>query len=533
MQNHLSAVDLGFFLPDGHCLFKSLTFSFSAIRTGLVGANGIGKTTLLEILVGRRSASCGALTKCGRVSYLPQKTTFNSSATAAEAINLADEIVAHEKIARGEGSPCDFELVGDRWDLPELVEITFEKLGVSHIALDRPVMSLSGGELMRLRIAGLLLEEPDFLILDEPTNHLDLFAREFIYTLIATWKKGLIVVSHDRRLLSSVDQIAEMNANGLRFYGGNFEFYCEQREMERNAAEHALLSAQQRLKKARVVAQRAKERQQRRQSASNRNSFMKNLPPIVAGNKQRAAENTSARIKDRHEHKIEHAQLEVSVARRNLTIEQSITVDLESSKVHVQKLMIGLIEVNYRFPGSSQMLWPEPLSLEIMGSERVWLKGPNGSGKSTLIELICRRKRPSAGEVKLGTERICLLDQNVSMLDDSLTILENIKFHAPSRPEHELRTLLGRFLFIRDAAFKQVSALSGGERLRAGLACLLCADQSPEILIADEPSNNLDLASVGELVSALRDYRGTLIIVSHDIPFLEEIGIERTVEIVL
>src|SRR5262249_34146277 len=159
------------------------------------------------------------------------------------------------------------------------------------------------------------------------------------------------------------------------------------------------------------------------------------------------------------------------------------------------KRMIELIGVNYHYPDAFETLWPKPLSLEIYGSERVWLKGPNGSGKSTLIDLICNRKQTSTGIVKLGTQRIGLLDQKAGILDDSLTVLENIKRFAPLRPEHELRTLLGRFLFIRDEALKPASVLSGGERMRAALACLLGADQSPEILIADEPTNNLDLPS--------------------------------------
>jgi ATPase subunit of ABC transporter with duplicated ATPase domains len=531
MRNHLSAVDLGYRLPDDRLLFTSLTFSFSDIRSGLMGANGVGKSTLLEILVGNLLPSSGSLTRSGRVSYLPQRAAFDPQATVARAIHLDSEISAYERIARGEAALEDFDLVADHWDLPERVEITFEKLGLAHISLDRRIESLSGGELMRVRIAGLVLEEPDFLILDEPTNHLDLPARDFIYHLISEWKKGLIVVSHDRRLLSLVDQIAELSVSGLKFYGGDFDFYREQRQLERDAAEAALAGAQQRLKDARLTANRVRERQQRRQSAGRKNAFKAKVPPIVAGNRQRAAENTAARIKGRHELKVENALAEVKSARLNVPIEHQITIDLKRRKALRNKRMIELIEINYRFPGARGMLWPEPLSLEIFGAERVWLKGANGSGKSTLIDLICGRRQPSTGIVRLGTERIGLLDQRAGLLDDSLTVLENIRRYAPSRPEHELRTLLGRFLFIHDDALKPASVLSGGERMRAALACLLGGDQSPEIVIADEPTNNLDLPSIEELVSAMSDYRGALIVVSHDITFLAEIGIERAVEL--
>jgi ATPase subunit of ABC transporter with duplicated ATPase domains len=531
MQNYLSAVELGYRLPDGRFLFNNLNFSFSAVRAGLVGANGIGKTTLLEILAGRREPSAGSVNRCGRVSYLPQQARFGYSATVMDAINLADQIAAIERVERGEGSPDDFDLIADRWDLLERIEQVFSKLEVSHIALDRSVESLSGGEMTRVRIAGLLLEEPDFLILDEPTNHLDLSARESVHDLIASWKKGLIVVSHDRRLLALLDQIAELNANGLKLYGGDYEFYRQQREAERIAAEETLQGARQRLKEAKLTAQRAAERQQRKQSHGRRNVLKRNLPPIVAGGLSRAAENTAARLKDRHQRKVDHAKQEVGEARKGLPIELQIAVDLERSKVPPNKRMIELVGVNYRWPNAGRPLWDKPLSLEVIGPERIWLKGANGTGKSTLIDLICGAKSPAEGTVRVGAERIGLLDQRVSALDDSLTVLENLRRAAPLRPESELRTMLGRFLFIRDAALKPASVLSGGERMRAGLACLLGAYQAPEILIADEPTNNLDLPSVEELVSALRGFGGALIVVSHTAAFIEELGVGRVIDL--
>ena len=285
------------------------------------------------------------------------------------------------------------------------------------------------------------------------------------------------------------------------------------------------------MKEAKLVAQRASERQQRKQSNSGKNSFKRSLPTIVAGNWRGAAENTAARINDRHERKVDRAKQAVKVARKNLPIELQIAVDLERSKVPSNKRMIELFEVNYSFPNAERPLWVKPLSFEVIGPERIWLKGSNGTGKSTLIDLICGAESPVEGVIKVGAERIGTLDQRVSALDDSLTVLENLKRAAPLRPESELRMLLGRFLFIRDEALKPASVLSGGERTRAGLACLLGADQSPEILIADEPTNNLDLPSVEELVSALRNFGGALIVVSHDITFIEGIVVERVIDL--
>lgn len=532
MQNHLSGVNLGYCLPDGSTLFKSLTFNFGELRTGLVGANGVGKTTLLEILADRLTASGGSLACAGRVSYLQQQAAFDELATVAEAIKLADTLAAYHRAIAGEALSADFELLADRWDLPERIAQTFAKLGIPHVELNRSIGSLSGGELTRVRLAGLLLEEPDFLLLDEPTNHLDLSARAFVYELVAGWKRGLLVVSHDRQLLSLVDQIAELSAAGLKFYGGNFEFYRAQRDHERAAAEQTLAGAQQRLKNARQIAQRAQERQQQRQTTAKRSAAKKGgLPSIVVGNLQRAAENTSGRLKGRHEDKVERVRQEVAEARGNLTIENQIIVDLASTEVPAQKRLIELKEVNYHFADAEAALWPAPISLEVIGPERIWLKGANGAGKSTLIDLVCNKKPPTVGEIKLGASRVGLLDQQTSVLDRSLTVLGNLRSVAPLRPEHELRTLLGRFLFIRDDSLKPVAVLSGGERMRAALACLLGADQAPEVLILDEPTNNLDLPSIEALVSALNRFQGALIAVSHDLAFLKEIKIEREVEL--
>lgn len=532
MQNHLSGVNLGYHLPDGSTLFKSLTFSFSTLRTGLVGVNGVGKTTLLEILTGQLLPSVGSLSGVGRVSYLPQQFVLDTSATVAEAIKLADALAAYQRAIDGDASAADFDLIADRWNLPERIEQTFARLGIARIDLGRSIGSLSGGELTRIRIAGLLLEEPDFLILDEPTNHLDLSAREFVYQLVADWKRGLIVVSHDRQLLALVDQIAELSSAGLKFYGGNFEFYRQQRDHEREAAEQSFASAQQRLKDAKQIAQLAKERQQRRQSTAKRNSATKGgLPSIVVGNLQRAAEKSSGRLKGRHEDKVECRRQEVAEARGNLTIENQIKVDLASSEVPAHKRLVELREVNFQFADAGRPLWSSPINLEIIGAERIWLKGANGAGKSTLIDLICGKKQPTAGEVKLGATRIGLLDQQTSVLDSSLTVLENLRRVAPLRPEHELRTLLGRFLFIREDSLKPVAVLSGGERMRAALACLLGSDQAPEVLIVDEPTNNLDLPSIEALVSALNRFQGALIVVSHDLAFVEEVCVEREIEL--
>src|SRR5215470_13220869 len=173
MQKQLSGIDLGYVLPDGKPLFSSLTFSFNAVRTGLIGANGIGKSTLLEILVGRKKASGGSLICPDRVSYLPQIEAFEAEASVATALRVQSALLCCHRISNGDATAADLELAGNLWDLPARIDEVFARLGVPHLRTDQSLTTLSPGELMRVRLARLLLEEPEFLLLDEPTNHLD------------------------------------------------------------------------------------------------------------------------------------------------------------------------------------------------------------------------------------------------------------------------------------------------------------------------------------------------------------------------
>lgn len=536
MSPQLSAIDLGYNLPDGSVLFTSLTFSIKSarngpVRTGMVGANGAGKTTLIDLLAGDKVPARGTVLRSGVIAYLRQREMIDAQATIAAALGFGREVEAFARVEAGEGSEADFELLDGRWDLLERIEKARLRLGVAHLPLDRAIGEVSGGELTRLRLAGALLCEPDFLLLDEPTNHLDGEARRFVYDLVESWRASLLVVSHDRELLGLVDEIAELERDRLTIYGGNFDFYCEQRSIARAAAQAALGSAKLRLKAAKETAQRARERQMKRQAAAARSLAKANIPPILAGGRKRAAERTAGRLSDRHEAKIESLAMEVEEARANVTREDRITIDLEATAVAQTRRLIEFEGVNYRYPGMERMLWREPLDFEITGPERIRLHGPNGAGKSTLIDLICGRKDPEMGRVVRRTGRIGLLDQPVSVLDPELTLFGNLKRLAPERPDHELRTLLGRFLFAQEAGMKMGGVLSGGERMRAGLVCLLGADQAPELLILDEPTNNLDLASIEELTSVLVQYRGALVVVSHDETFCEEIGLERVINL--
>lgn len=531
MSPQLCAIDLGYDLPNRSPLFSSISFSLQLSRMGLVGANGVGKSTLLDLLAGVREPSCGSVQRFGMIAYLAQTVLHDPHSTLATLVGLAKEHCAWQRVERGEGTDDDFTLLDGRWDVFDRIEKTLARLGVEHLSLDQPLSSLSGGELTRLRLAGALHSEPDFLLLDEPTNHLDAEARGFVYRLIESWRGGLLVVSHDRELLERVDQIAELDAHGLTCYGGNFDFYREQRGIERRAAEADLQSAHLRLKTARTAAQRARESQMKRQAAGVKGLAKANIAPILAGARKRKAEQTAGRLVERHEAKLDSLHSEVQAARNRVVEDHRIIIDLDRTSVPADRLLIKLSGVNHRYQDNVELLWSEPLDIEITGPERIHLLGRNGVGKSTLIDIICGRITPTLGEMTIRCRRVGLLDQRVTVLDPELTLVDNLKRLAPLRPEHELRALLGRFLFEQESGLKKAAVLSGGERMRAGLACLLTAHQAPELLILDEPTNNLDLVSIEELVSVLNSYRGALLVVSHDRVFAQEIGLDREIDL--
>lgn len=487
-------------LPDGTVLFESIDFSLGAGRTGLVGPNGIGKSTLLDLLAGRRSPASGRIVRRGVLRYLTQASGPGPGQTAAELLDVSPDEPA--------------------WR----VEAALTRMGLLGLDLARPADTLSGGESTRLRLAGLLLAEPEAVLLDEPTNHLDGTARRFVLDFVSSFRGALLVATHDRALLARVDRIAELGPRGVRLFGGGWDVYRAARRVEREAKERAVEAAAQRLGAARRVEREATERQAHRSAAGRREAARGGVPTIVAGARKRAAQVSAGRLKGLHEERVAAARVALARARQELPAEPSIDVDLEATRVPSRKRLVEADGVNVRLPDG--WLWGEPLSFEVVGPERIWLRGENGAGKSTLFALLSGR-RPDAGSLRLGATRVARLDQDATLLGAEGSVADALRRLAPGRPEHERRLLLGRFGFVQEAGLKPLAALSGGERIRAGLAALLAAEQTPELLLLDEPSNHLDLAGLEAVASALRAYRGALLLVTHDVTFAEEVEVSR------
>ncbi|TRV80688.1 ABC-F family ATP-binding cassette domain-containing protein [Streptomyces sp. 130] len=518
--------NLSFSWPDDTPVFSGLSFSVGSGRTGLVAPNGSGKSTMLKLLAGELRPAAGSVTVDGTLGYLPQSLPLTADLSVSEVLGVDAVIRALDAVESGDVDEKHFAVIGDDWDIEERTRAQLDRLGLDGLALDRSIGTLSGGQVVSLGLAAQLLKRPDVLLLDEPTNNLDLGARHRLYDTLESWNGTLLLVSHDRALLDRMDRIAELGTSELRLYGGNFTAYEEAVRAEQEVAEKNVRNAEQELKREKREMQQARERAERRASNAARNLKNAGLPRIFAGNMKRGAQEAAGKSGQTHAARVGEAQARLDEAGRAVRDEQRITLDLPDTDVPAGRTVLLAERLRVRLGGREQFSG-EGVDLTIRGPERIALTGPNGAGKSTLLRLVNGDLTPDGGSIRRADGRIAYLSQRLDLLDLGRTVAENFAVYAPHREEAERMNLLARFLFRGDRAHLPVGVLSGGERLRATLACVLCAEPAPQLLLLDEPTNNLDLVSAGQLESALASYRGAFVVVSHDERFLERIGVGR------
>ncbi|MFE3878176.1 ABC-F family ATP-binding cassette domain-containing protein [Kitasatospora sp. NPDC059146] len=517
---------LSFSWPDDTPVFHDLSFSVGTGRTGLVAPNGSGKSTLLKLIAGQLRPSTGSVTINGTAAYLPQDLPLTAGLTVAEVLGVAGVIRAIDAVESGDVAEEHFTTIGDDWDIEERSLAQLERLGLGALPLDRRLGTLSGGQVVRLGLAAQLLKRPDVLLLDEPTNNLDLGARHRLYDALEDFNGCLLLVSHDRALLDRMHRIAELDSHELRLYGGDFTAYEEAVQAEREVAEKNVRNAEQDLKREKREMQQARERAERRAGNAARNLKNAGLPRIFAGNMKRGAQESAGRSGQVHSARVDEAKARLDEAGRAVREEQRLTLDLSGTRVPSGRdLFIGE-QLQVRRDGSP-LFADGGIDLTVRGPERIALFGANGAGKTTLLRLLVGDLAPDEGQVKRADGRVAYLSQRLDLLDQDRTVAENFAAAAPERPEAERMNILARFLFRGARAHLPVRALSGGERLRATLACVLCAEPAPQLLLLDEPTNNLDLVSVGQLEGALNSYQGAFLVVSHDERFLAGIGVDR------
>ncbi|MFJ7152583.1 ABC-F family ATP-binding cassette domain-containing protein [Streptomyces sp. NPDC100445] len=520
MSASLTCSSLSFAWPDGTTVFEGLDLAFGPGRTGLVGVNGSGKSTLLKLLAGELVPAAGTVKAAGETGYLPQNVTLDTALRVDQALGIAGRRAALHAIEAGDTAEEHFETLGDDWDVEERALAALGELGLGHIGLDRTVGEVSGGESVLLRLAALLLRRPDVLLLDEPTNNLDLYARRRLYQAVASWPGVLVVVSHDRELLDLVDRIADLRSGEVTWYGGNFSAYEEALAVEQEAAERMVRVAEADVRRQRRELSDAQVKLARRKRYGQKMWDSAREPKIVMGARKRAAQESAGKHRLLHEGRLAEARERLDEAAEAVRDDDEIRVDLPATAVPPGRQVLTL--ENLEIAHGARVAGV----LDLRGPERIALVGRNGSGKTTLLRTVAGELAPVSGTVTAHVPQR-FLPQRLDVLDDGLTVAENVARFAPDATANRIRARLARFLFRGGRADQQAGTLSGGERFRAALAALMLAEPAPQLLLLDEPTNNLDLASVRQLTSALESYEGALVVAGHDLPFLDSVGITR------
>lgn len=527
----LIAQEITYIHPNQELLFENISFSLQKHdKVALTGDNGTGKTTLLKIIAGILQPSKGTVISKFKPYYIPQHFGQFNDITIAEALQIEEKLAALQDILHGEVSDHNLTLLNDDWTIEERTLAALNFWNLSDVPLTKKMEQLSGGEKTKVFLSGILIHQPEIVLLDEPTNHLDILGREILYHFIATCSNTLLVVSHDRTLLESLDFIYGINPHGITAYGGNYSFYKAQKEAAENALFQQLEEKEKALKKAGKMQREALERKQRQDARGKEKHEKEGVSRIYMKKLKNNAESSAAKLKDVHVEKIESISDELKQLRQKLPDLRKMKMNLESSALHTGKALVCAQNINFEY--SRKMLWEDDLSFEIRSGERINIKGVNGSGKTTLIRIILGELSPSHGLLSLAKMKPVYIDQDYSLIGKNFTVYDQAQqYNDGALPEHEVKIRLTRHLFSKDFWDKPCNTLSGGEKMRLMLCCLTISRLAPDLLVLDEPTNNLDIQSAEILTTAINRYTGTLLVVSHDKYFLNEINVNRIIEV--
>lgn len=486
-------------------------------KVALVGRNGCGKTTLLHIICGTEPYDGGnvVLGPSCQVGYLGQEGQMDHSLTLYQEmeqvfsdIKLLEQEIRDLEVRMSELGGSDrpedaealqavmrrYDRCRSRWENsePDLIDAkirtTLHGFGFKDDDMDRLTSEFSGGWQMRGSMAKMLLRDPDLLLLDEPTNHLDIYAAEWLEEYIRKSKATVVLVSHDRYFLDrTVNRVLELRFGKVSEYAGNFSFYVEERERRREQQEAAYLNQQKKLKQEMRFVERFRYKATLASRVQSRVKLIEKRELIEAPDRDQRA-------------------LKAQFAAASASGQSVLSIKNVCKAYGERKVLTGL-------------------SLEVQRGERVALVGANGVGKSTLLRLLADIEEPDGGKIRAGykIEPVYYAQHQAETLDDSRTILEEAAAVCDmSVDQTRIRTILGCLLFEGDEVNKEISVLSGGERSRVALArCIL---KPSNLLLLDEPTNHLDIESRQALLDALHDYPGTVLIVTHDRFFMNELA---------
>lgn len=514
---------------NGNTVFQNLNLSFDNSKVGLIGKNGVGKSTLFRLIRGELTPSTGIITCHTNITYLPQQISFTDHNTVAELLNVQDKLLALERILKGSVDIADFNLLNDDWAIRENIQHQLHQFDIGYIQLDRKINSLSGGEITRLLLAKVFNKNAHVILLDEPTNNLDANTKKLLYQVISQWQRGLIIISHDRNLLQHMNTIVELTSLGAKTYGGNYEDYLQQKAIEQAAIQQKLHDAKRLLKQTKNSIQQSYERLEQRRKYGRSLRKSGSIDKLSANAAKGRSERSQKHLLIQEQGLLENANQQLLIARAKIETNETLAIKLSETHIPNGKMVLDIENICFSYSPNDHNIISD-FNFKIMGPERIAIAGNNASGKTTLVKLILGILQPQQGQITVGVNEPRYLDQAATLLNLELTVLENFISFNPDFNTHEARSHLAKFLFREDAALKQVQILSGGEKLRAALACVLMAKQPPQLLILDEPTNHLDLESIAHIEAALNCYQGALLIISHDNYFIKNLGIRRFIQ---
>ncbi|GAA1320512.1 ABC-F family ATP-binding cassette domain-containing protein [Leucobacter albus] len=518
-KSAISLRELTFEWPDGTIALNRVNGSFLPGRTGLVGRNGAGKSTLLRLIAGELTPTSGHIDTAGDVGYLAQSLTLSGDSTVADLLGISATLTAIRAVESGDVAEAHFDTIGDDWDIESRADEALGRIGFAAADLDRRVAEVSGGEAMLIAITGLRIRRTAITLLDEPTNNLDRQTRARLAEFIDEWPGTLVVVSHDLELLERMEHTTELHAGNLTTFGGPYSEWRAHQEQEQEAALQQARTAQQTLKAEKRQRVEAETKLARRERTAKKTQKDGGIPKILAGRRASSAQESAGSMRNTLDDKVQAAQSALDAADARVRVEEHIHLTLPDPGVPRGRRIAEFED--------------EGRTIIVQGPERVAIIGANGSGKSTLIAQLVSGAVADPGRpiARLATEHVGFLPQRLDGLDDSASAMANVQAVAPGTPSGTIRNQLARLLLRGDSVDRPVRTLSGGERFRVSLAKLLLADPPSQLLVLDEPTNNLDIASVEQLAEALDAYRGALVVVSHDFQFLGRIGIDTIIEL--
>ncbi|AYN03955.1 ribosomal protection-like ABC-F family protein [Flavobacterium sp. 140616W15] len=515
--------------PNKELLFDNISFTVNTNeKIALIGNNGIGKSTLLKIIAGELQPSNGRVSCSSEPYYIPQVFGQYNHFTIAQALQIEDKLNALKEILNGNVTETNLNVLNDDWTIEERCNTTLKYWQLTDLDLSQKLETLSGGQKTKVFLAGISIHQPEMVLLDEPSNHLDNAARQLLYEFIQSTPCALIIVSHDRKLLNILSTVFELSKRGISVYGGNYDFYAEQKEIEQNALNQDLHNKEKALRKAKEKEREILERQQKLDARGKKKQEKAGVARIMINTLRNNAENSTSKIKDMHNEKINGISQELQELRLALPDIDKMKFGFDNSLLHKGKILFNAKDINYCY--DDEFLWRQNLDIQITSGERIALKGVNGSGKTTLIKIILGKLEPIVGVVSRAENKSVYIDQDYSIINSKLKVYDQAQeFNTTALQEHDIKMRLNRFLFTREDWDKPCNVLSGGERMRLMLCCITIDNQSPDIIILDEPTNNLDIQNIEILTTAINEFKGTLIVISHDEYFLEQINIERTI----